>query len=47
MTPTTNAVTMALRIPRVGLGLGVIALVGLVILGAAATRTASRRSPRG
>ena len=46
MTSTTNALTAALRFPRVGIGLGAIALVGLVFVGALAARAGSRRSPQ-
>ena len=47
MTQTANAITAALRFPRVGIGLGAIALVGLVVVGALAARAGSRRSPQG
>ena len=47
MTSTMNSVVTALRVPRVGIGLGVLVLVGLVTVGAIAARGGARRSPNG
>lgn len=46
MSSSMNALVAAVRVPRSFLGLGVIALVGLVTLGAVAARSGTRRSSR-